>query len=48
MSALGGERSRGENVYEAARKIIELVARLNVPMQGHAVELREQINRAQT
>ena len=32
---------RGENVDEAARKIVELVARLNVAMQRHAVELRQ-------
>src|SRR5664279_863635 len=30
-----------EDVYETARKIIELVARLDVAMQRHAVELRQ-------
>src|SRR5436189_3390754 len=37
----------GEDIHEAARKIIELVARLDMAMQRHAVELRQHINRAQ-
>src|SRR5438105_10520817 len=37
----------GKNIDEAARKIVELIARLNVAMQRHGVELREQIDRAQ-
>src|SRR5438874_9895755 len=36
---------RGENVDEAARKIVELITRLNMPMQRHAVKLREHIDR---
>src|SRR5204862_8086170 len=36
-----------QNIDEAAGKIVELVARLNVAMQRHGVELREQIDRAQ-
>ena len=37
----------GENVHKAAREIVELVAVLNVPMQRHAVELGQHIDRAQ-
>ena len=36
-----------QNIDEAPRKIVEFVARLNVAMQRHGVELREQIDRAQ-
>src|ERR1700746_2410468 len=43
----GGRLLRGENVYKAARKIIELVAGLDVPMQRHAVELSQDIDRPQ-
>ena len=35
---------RGQNIDKAARKIVELIARLNMAMQRHAVELREHIN----
>src|SRR5256885_9179319 len=35
---------RSENVHKAARKIIELVTGLDVPMQRHAVELRQHID----
>ena len=38
---------RGEDVDEAARKVIKLVARLDMAMKRHAVELRQHINRAQ-
>ena len=38
---------RGQDVDEAARKIVELVARLDMAMQRHAVELRQHIDRAQ-
>src|SRR5205823_8547337 len=37
-----------ENVHETAREIVELIARLDVPMQRHAVELRQDKNRPQT
>jgi hypothetical protein len=37
----------GENVYKAAREIVELVAVLDMPMQRHAVELGQHIDRAQ-
>ena len=39
---------RCENIDEAAGEIIELIARLNMSMQRHAVELREDVNRAQS
>src|SRR5437764_439627 len=35
-----------QNIDEAAGKIVELVTRLNMPVQRHGVELREQIDRA--
>jgi hypothetical protein len=38
----------GQNVDEAAGKIIEFIARLNVAMQRHAVELGQNINRTQS
>ena len=36
-----------QDIDEATREIVELVARLHVAMQRHGVELREQIDRAQ-
>src|ERR1700751_5157691 len=42
----GGRLLRGKNVHKAARKIIELVAGLDVPMQRHAVELSQDIDRS--
>src|SRR5205823_5050490 len=36
-----------QDIDETPGKIVELVARLNVAMQRHGVELREQIDRAQ-
>ena len=39
---------RGEDLDEAAREIVELVARLDMAMQRHAVELRQHVNRTQT
>ena len=38
---------RREDIDEAAREIVELVARLDMAMQRHAVELRQHIDRAQ-
>ena len=35
---------RSENVDKTAREIVELIARLNVAMQRHAVELRQNID----
>src|SRR5262249_20786466 len=43
----GGRLLGSENIHKAARKIIELVTVLDVPMQRHAVELRKHIDRAQ-
>jgi len=43
-----GSLLSGENIDEAARKIVEFVARLDVAMERHAVELRQHINRAQS
>ena len=37
----------GEDVDETAGKVIKLVARLNMTMKGHAVELGQHINRAE-
>ena len=42
-----GRLLRGEDIDKAAREIVELVARLDVAMQRHAVELRQHIDRAQ-
>src|SRR6266480_1898398 len=42
-----GRLLRRQNIDEAAGKIVELVARLNVAMQRHGVELGEQIDGAQ-
>ncbi len=38
---------RGEDVDEAARKIIELVARLDMAMERQAVELSQNVNRSE-
>src|SRR5947209_6104438 len=38
---------RSKNVDETARKVVELVAGLNMSMQRHAVELSENVNRTQ-
>ncbi len=38
---------RRKNIDETAREIVELVARLDMSMQRHAVELRQHVNRAQ-
>src|SRR5215475_9112626 len=43
----GGRLLRGENIYKAAREIIELVASLDMPVQRHTVELGQHIDRAQ-
>src|SRR5437667_2542132 len=43
----GGRLLSRKNIYKAARKIVELVAGLNMSMQRHGVELRQQIDRAQ-
>src|SRR5262249_50720449 len=43
----GGRLLSSENVDKATREIIELVTVLNMPMQRHAVELGQHINRAQ-
>jgi len=37
----------GKNIDKATGKIVEFVARLNVTMQRHSIELREHIDRAQ-
>src|SRR2546430_934623 len=42
-----GSLLRGENIDEAAREIVELVARLHMSMQRHAVELSQHIDRAE-
>jgi hypothetical protein len=42
-----GRLLRRQNIDEAAGKIVELITRLNVAMQRHGVELRQQIDRAQ-
>ena len=36
---------RREDVHKAARKIVELVARLDMAVQRHAIELRQHIDR---
>src|SRR6266581_2609190 len=38
---------RGQNVDKAARKIVELVAGLNMSMERHAIELGQHVNRTQ-
>src|SRR5437762_10207564 len=42
-----GRLLRRQNIDKAPGEIVELVARLNVAMQRHGIELREQIDRAQ-
>jgi hypothetical protein len=42
-----GRLLRGQNVDKAAREVVELVARLDVAMQRHRVELRQHVDRAQ-
>ena len=47
LRTLGGLLRR-QNIDKTPRKIVELVARLDMSMQRHAVELRQDIDRTQS